>query len=143
MLREVGNLRPLAAFAYPARKRAEADNSPVRHGRSVSRMGAPLAAGGVEQALEGDADDDEDVIQSDGEGHVRSIFGECTAAQAAAAGISHPLARRAAAVAAPQRAPGSAQLPPPVYKEDEDEEEEQEGEMHAEVGAGAFPSRCS
>ncbi|PRW20917.1 GPR1 FUN34 yaaH family [Chlorella sorokiniana] len=82
---------------------------------------------------------DDDVFASDGEGGVRSLFGEGSQAQAAAAGIANPLACRAitfGASGAPQPQPAAAlgaaqrRWPPPVYCEEEDE-----GEMHAEASA--------
>ena len=140
VLREAGNSRSLAALASPARKRAEASRGLPSQARSSGcAVGAPLAAVGVEQAQDEDANEDEGVFQSDGEEHVHRNFVAGRVTQAATAGTSHPLARRAAAVVCPQRAPGPA-LPPRVYQDEEEDEEEgeQEGEMHAEVGAGAF-----
>ena len=80
---------------------------------------------------------DEDVFASDGEGGVCSLFGEDSHAQAAAAGVAHPLACRVITFGGssmlptqPAGVPAVAQRrgPPPVYCDEGDE-----GEMHAEV----------
>lgn len=80
---------------------------------------------------------DEDVFASDGEGGVCGLFGEDSHAQAAAAGVAHPLACRGITFGGssmfptqPAGVPAAAQRrgPPPVYCDEGDE-----GEMHAEV----------
>lgn len=96
------------------------------------------ACGGASDGEEGVAEAEEmsDVFQSDGEGAVR-VFGEGSQAQAAAAGIVHPLAARPLASAAVRPSAAAAgqqrQRQPPVYYDD-DEDEGAEAEMQAEVG---------
>ena len=127
-------------------------NSPRPHGSgskkpfagsSAAQLRQPAAASSAQQQAPAEAGEepenwdaaheaDEDVFASDGEGGVGGHFGESSLAQAAAAGVSHPLACRAISFGAgnlhpaqPTAAPRRG--PPPVYCEEE------ECEMHAEV----------
>lgn len=131
-------------------------NSPRLHGSgskkpfatsSAAQQRQPAAAFSAQQQASADAEKepenwdaaqgaDEDVFASDGEGGVGGMFGEGSQAQAAAAGVSHPLACRAIAFGASNLHPAQPAAvlgaalrrgPPPVYRE------EDECEMHAEV----------
>lgn len=153
VLREVHTNSPLprSSTASPAGKKPAACSA-VRGSLGGSGAGAAPSAGqwgpargGDKPAVhddeqehvshfegqQGEGEEVEDVFQSDGEGHGHSLFGEGSQG-AAAAGISHPLARRADGPSgAHQPAPVAAQRrgPPPVYCDDEGE-----AEMRAEVG---------
>lgn len=152
MLREVHINSPLPHGS--AGKKAPAGSGSAGGGRaaaagvaagvppSAQQWAAPTAQLG--QELENWAAEQEvaeDVFESDGEGGVRSVLGEASQAQAAAAGVSHPLARIAATLgggslgaAQPGAvvAPGMRRGPSQVYCDGDEA-----GEMQAEVSGGA------
>lgn len=145
VLREVGN-SPRAWGG--GRKKAGGSGSSGPSPFSSARVSGGAAGSGwpapppaAQQLQEEAYVEEEDVFQSEGEGGVRCLSGSRDAhgqqefAQAAAAGVASPLARRAVNfdTAAPTAA-RPAPAPPrqqPIYHDDDWEEE---GEMQAQVG---------